>query len=83
MRLIAHLESALGIKIPPADLIPQNFRTIRVMAAYLASRSGVCRQSAAPGAPPLCIDHRQGTPVDLAAAGPRKILADVDPLGTA
>ena len=52
MRLIGHLESALGIKIPPADLIPQNFRTIRVMAAYLASRSGSVA-SAAPGAPPL------------------------------
>ena len=47
MRLIGHLESSLGISIPPADLIPQNFRTIRVMAAYLASRAG----SAAPAGP--------------------------------
>lgn len=36
MRLIAHLEATFGTKIPPTDLIPQNFRTVRVMAAYLA-----------------------------------------------
>lgn len=38
MRLIAHVESSLGIKIPPTDLVPANFRSIRVMAAYLRSR---------------------------------------------
>jgi acyl carrier protein len=35
MRLIAHLESTLRVAIPPSDLIPQNFRTVRIMAAYL------------------------------------------------
>lgn len=36
MRLIAYVESTFGINIPPADLVPQNFRTVRIMAAYLA-----------------------------------------------
>jgi acyl carrier protein len=36
VRLIAHVESALQVRIPPPDLVPQNFRTVRVMAAYLA-----------------------------------------------
>ena len=36
VRLVAHLESALEVKIPPTDLIPANFRTIGAMAAYLA-----------------------------------------------
>lgn len=35
MRLIAHIEATLQVKIPPTDLVPQNFRTVRVMAAYL------------------------------------------------
>jgi acyl carrier protein len=35
MRLIAHLESTFRVTIPPNDLIPDNFRTVRVMAAYL------------------------------------------------
>lgn len=35
MRLIAHLESSLDRKIPPTDLVPDHFRTINVMAAYL------------------------------------------------
>jgi acyl carrier protein len=39
MRLIAHLESTLDVTIPPTELVPQNFRTVRVMAAYLASRA--------------------------------------------
>ena len=37
MQLIAHLESTYALKIPPTDLIPANFRTIRVMATYLES----------------------------------------------
>jgi acyl carrier protein len=45
MRLIAYIESSLRVTIPPPELIPQNFRTIRVMAAYLAGRG------AAPAAP--------------------------------
>ena len=36
MRLIAHLESTLSVQIPPTDLVPENFRTIGVMAAYLS-----------------------------------------------
>ena len=40
MRLIAHLESALGMKIPPTDLIPENFRTIHVMSGYLEGQAG-------------------------------------------
>lgn len=35
VRLIAHLKAQLGVKVPPPDLIPDNFRTVRVMAAYL------------------------------------------------
>ncbi len=35
MRLIAHLESTLNLEIPPADLVPDNFRSVRVMAEYL------------------------------------------------
>ncbi len=37
MRLIAHLEATFGVTIPPTDLVPQNFRTVRVMAGYLAA----------------------------------------------
>ena len=40
MRLIAHLESTFAMKIPPPDLIPENFRTVRVMAAYLRGTDG-------------------------------------------
>lgn len=50
MRLIAHLESRLQIRIPPADLIPENFRSVRVMAAYLAARTA---DMAAAPIPPL------------------------------
>lgn len=37
MRMIAHIEENLDIKISPTDLIPANFRTIRVMSSFLAS----------------------------------------------
>jgi acyl carrier protein len=40
MRLIAHLEATFHVRIPPTDLIPDNFRTVRVMAAYLAGHVG-------------------------------------------
>lgn len=36
MRLVNHVETALDTKIPPPDLVPDNFRTIRIMAGYLA-----------------------------------------------
>jgi acyl carrier protein len=35
MRLIAHLERSLEVKIPPTELVPDNFRTVRVMSNYL------------------------------------------------
>ena len=35
MRLIAHLEATLELKIPLRDRVPDNFRTVRVMATYL------------------------------------------------
>lgn len=35
VRLIAHMQAQLGVHVPPPDLIPDNFRTVRVMAAYL------------------------------------------------
>lgn len=40
VRLIAHLEDTLGIRIPPKDLVPSNFRTIRTMAEYLERQTG-------------------------------------------
>ena len=38
MRLIAHLKERLDITVPPTDLVPTNFRTIRIMAAYMQGR---------------------------------------------
>jgi len=35
VRLIAYLKEQLGVSVPPTDLIPENFRTIRVMATYM------------------------------------------------
>jgi len=40
MQMIAHIEEALEIKIPPTELIPANFRTIRLMAGFLAPKTG-------------------------------------------
>jgi|GEM_PF-496952 len=37
MRLIAHLEASLDLRIPPQDLVPKNFRSVRIMAQYLDS----------------------------------------------
>ena len=37
MRLITHLSEALGVTVPAPELVPDNFRTIRVMAGYLGS----------------------------------------------
>ena len=36
MRLIADLEEMLEVTVPPPDLVPENFRTVRVMANYLS-----------------------------------------------
>ena len=38
MRLIAHLETRLDLEIPLRDRVPDNFRSVRVMAAYLGRR---------------------------------------------
>lgn len=38
MRLITHLETTLDTEIPLIDRVPDNFRTVRVMAAYLSDR---------------------------------------------
>ena len=40
MRLIAHLESTLDLEIPLIDRTPNNFRTVKVMAAYLEGKLG-------------------------------------------
>jgi methoxymalonate biosynthesis acyl carrier protein len=52
MRLIAYLESTLHIAIPPTDLVPDHFRSINAMTAYLVARldqesTGDRRQSTA------------------------------------
>ena len=39
MRLVAHLETKLDLKIPPTDLVPDNFRTVRTMASYLNQKT--------------------------------------------
>ena len=35
VRLVGHIQQTYEITVPAPDLIPQNFRTVRVMAAYL------------------------------------------------
>jgi acyl carrier protein len=40
VRLIGHVERELGVSVPAPDLVPANFRTIRVMAAYLHDLRG-------------------------------------------
>ncbi len=35
VRMIAHVQDELGVTVPAPDLLPENFRTVRVMAAYL------------------------------------------------
>lgn len=36
VRLIGHVEEELAVTVPPTDLVPENFRTVRVMAAYMS-----------------------------------------------
>ena len=38
MRLITHLETTLELEIPLIERVPENFRSVRVMAAYLGDR---------------------------------------------
>jgi len=35
MRLIGHVEGRLSVTVPPAEMVPANFRTVRTMARYL------------------------------------------------
>lgn len=46
MRLIRYIESSLEVKIPPKDLVPRNFVTIRAMSRYLDSLADDSRNSA-------------------------------------
>lgn len=39
MRLVAHLETTLDLKIPATDLVPDNFRSVRTMASYLTRKT--------------------------------------------
>jgi acyl carrier protein len=43
MRLIAHVESSLALKIPPRDLVPRHFMTIKAMVEYLHPASQPAR----------------------------------------
>jgi acyl carrier protein len=38
VRLIAHLREQLQVTVPPQELVPDNFRTVRIMAAYMHGR---------------------------------------------
>jgi acyl carrier protein len=40
MQTIAFVEKEFRCKIPPQDLVPENFRTIRTMAGYLEELAG-------------------------------------------
>ena len=40
MRLVAHLEEAEGLVIPTEDVTIENFSSLRLIGAYLLSRSG-------------------------------------------
>jgi acyl carrier protein len=36
--LIVYLEETLGIEVPPSEFDPENFRSIRAIAAYVARK---------------------------------------------
>jgi len=38
MRLVSHLQLKYEYKIPPPDLIPENFKTIHILSRYLAKQ---------------------------------------------
>lgn len=38
IRLISHVREQLEVTVPPQDLVPDNFRTVRIMAAYMHGR---------------------------------------------
>jgi acyl carrier protein len=39
LELITHLEETLAIRIPPEEMIPQNFDSIDAVCAYLARKT--------------------------------------------
>ncbi|MEM7337492.1 MAG: phosphopantetheine-binding protein [Actinomycetota bacterium] len=38
MRLIAHLDEAYGVKVPYDEILIENFRSVKTIDAYLASK---------------------------------------------
>ena len=38
LELITHLEESLGIRVPPEEMVPQNFDSIDAICAYLARK---------------------------------------------
>ncbi|MEM7044297.1 MAG: acyl carrier protein [Pseudomonadota bacterium] len=38
MRLVAHLEKAFGVKIPPQDVVIENFTSVDTITAYLEGK---------------------------------------------
>ncbi len=38
VRLIAHIEEQLGVRIPPEDVVIENFQSVDAIVAYLAPR---------------------------------------------
>ena len=38
MRLVMHLETAFGVKIPPQDVVIENFTSVDTIAAYLEEK---------------------------------------------
>ena len=41
LELVAHVETAYGVTVKDADIVPANFDSIGRIAAFVASRSGV------------------------------------------
>lgn len=40
LELVTHLEEALSIRIPPEEMVPQNFGSIEAICAYLGRKVG-------------------------------------------
>lgn len=38
VRLIAHIEEHLGVRIPPEDVVIENFQSVDAIVAYLTQR---------------------------------------------
>ncbi len=39
LELITHLEEALSIRVPPEEMVPQNFDSVDAICAYLARKT--------------------------------------------